>query len=283
MLRSSHAASASSSPWSSPASRCSGDDSHKQTTMRARSGSLPPATRAAGRAAPTPRPPAATDRSGPTPLTEAMAAPYWTTPDELAGAQQFALEQLAGRRTTAFEAALRRGHATTIARRASRLMIGLRAEQLGDVGQGDSTTSCSPTTTCRCSPTTSAITRRARAYFAHKPDVAPRARAGGRAPTRSSAPTPRCWSATSCATRGDWAAVAAHYAGLPEAPAARPAALRGALPPRRGDGAHRRAGGRLHRAVPQDRDRRSAVVVGDQGARAHRRARRRRARASSTR
>jgi soluble lytic murein transglycosylase len=99
---------------------CSGDDTHKQTTPHTTSVATPPAADAK----PVPPPP-----SGPQPLTEAMAAPYWTSDAEKAAAQQFALEAWQPA-LTGFEAALaaakdddRKGHI--------RLMIGLCAAQLG--------------------------------------------------------------------------------------------------------------------------------------------------------
>src|SRR6185369_6980259 len=81
---------------------CSGDDAHKQTTMpRGTPSATPPAASAApaGASPVPPAPPAATS------LTEAMAAPYWSAPDERLAAQQFALEQWPAARR-AFEALL---------------------------------------------------------------------------------------------------------------------------------------------------------------------------------
>jgi soluble lytic murein transglycosylase len=106
---------------------CSGDDSHKQTTMRARSEVTPPAAPGGGDAAIAQAPPVP---SGPTPLTEEMAAPYWTTADEIEGARQFALERW-GPAIAAFETAL--VAARDDARKARlRLMIGLAAAQAAD-------------------------------------------------------------------------------------------------------------------------------------------------------
>ena len=99
-------------------SGCSGDDSHKQPTMR-------PHVAAPADAAPADAAPAT-----PSALTEAMAAPYWTTPDEQAAAQAFALEQWPAARA-GFEAALAKaGDGERQAR--LHLMIGLCAAKLGD-------------------------------------------------------------------------------------------------------------------------------------------------------
>src|SRR5580765_7517938 len=70
---------------------CSGDDAHKQTTMRSPTTAPSPAGAAA--AADAGPHDAATAELTAVALTEAMAAPYWTTPDEVAAAQQFALER----------------------------------------------------------------------------------------------------------------------------------------------------------------------------------------------
>ncbi|HEY0190314.1 MAG TPA: hypothetical protein VGC42_04280, partial [Kofleriaceae bacterium] len=63
---------------------CSGDDAHKPTTPRPAAASTATVTAPAPKPEPLP--------SGPTALTEAMAQPYWTSPDELAAAQQLGLE-----------------------------------------------------------------------------------------------------------------------------------------------------------------------------------------------
>jgi len=103
---------------------CSGDDAHKQTTIRtsaapAADGAEP---RDAGAAPPVDAPATA--------LTEAMVAPYWTTPAELEASRQFALESWRPA-VTGFEAAL--AIATSDDRKAHlRLMIGLGAAQLAD-------------------------------------------------------------------------------------------------------------------------------------------------------
>lgn len=96
---------------------CSGDDAHKQPTMRPY---VAPADASVADAAP----------AGPTALTEAMAQPYWTSPEETAAAQAFALEQWPSARA-AFEAAL--GKTKDEDRKARlHLMIGLAAEKMGD-------------------------------------------------------------------------------------------------------------------------------------------------------
>src|SRR5215468_7322045 len=106
---------------------CSGDDAHKQSTIpRDTMLATPPAASAMpGDASPTV--PAAT------PLAEAMAAPFWSTPDERLAAQQFALEQWPAARAS-FEALLAAAPAATGDDRKARLhlMIGLCAEQLAD-------------------------------------------------------------------------------------------------------------------------------------------------------
>src|SRR5206468_11855896 len=70
--------------------------------------------------------------SAATPLTESMAAPYWSSPDERLAAQQFALEQWPAARGS-FEALLAAAPAPPEDRKARlHLMIGLAAAQLAD-------------------------------------------------------------------------------------------------------------------------------------------------------
>src|SRR5437868_4669377 len=110
---------------------CSGDDALKQSTMHpvgvAPAPSSPGPTGDGAVREPAPAAPAA----APTALTEDMAAPYWTTPDEQRAAQQFALEQWQPA-MTAFEAALAAAPAGGDQAARLHLMIGLCAEQLTD-------------------------------------------------------------------------------------------------------------------------------------------------------
>jgi soluble lytic murein transglycosylase len=95
---------------------CSGDDSHRHTKLPQAPGATPgqPAAAAAGGAG----------------LSEEMAASYWTTPDELAGAAKFAVEDY----KAAAEAFGRALAATKDEQRAARieLVLGLCFERLND-------------------------------------------------------------------------------------------------------------------------------------------------------
>lgn len=150
-------------------SACSGDDSHKQATLH------PPAELAATPApAPAPTPAmaagdAAVGDAKPAALTEAMAAPYWKTADELAGAQQFALERWQPA-MAAFEAAL--AQATDDERKAHlRLMIGLCAAQTGAWDQAMADLGFAHDHLPLLADYTG-YQAAAAAYFAHKPAVA---------------------------------------------------------------------------------------------------------------
>ena len=181
---------------------CSGDDAHKQTTMHAPSVVAPAAeARPAGAAVPA--------APGPTPLTEAMAAPYWTTADELEAARQFALE---GWRPAmaAFEAAL--AAARDDDRKAHlRLMIGLCAAEIGD---WDKATEHLVFAHDHLPLLADFIGRAAAnaAYFAHKPAVA-QAIAATVAPDSIAGYDAEMLIGDVLRDAGDWTAAFAHYEG----------------------------------------------------------------------
>jgi tetratricopeptide (TPR) repeat protein len=145
---------------------CSGDDTHRAVPTRPSATALP---------ADAPSPDAAPAESKPTALTEAMVAPYWTTPEELAAAQQFALERwqpaMAG-----FETALAAPAATTApiddGRKARlRLMIGLCAARLGQWDKAMDHLGFAHDHLPLLADYTG-YQAAAAAYFAHKPEVA---------------------------------------------------------------------------------------------------------------
>jgi len=198
---------------------CSGHDAHKQPTMHA------PLAPQAVDAAPTG--PTAPSDLAPIALTEAMAASYWTTPDELAGAQQFALEQWQPART-AFEAALAR---TTIPvdRRSQiagagglapreidrqarlRLMIGLCAAQTADWAKATEHLTFAHDHLPQLADFT-AFHAASAAYFAHQPEVA-RGLAASVTPDSIVGPDAEMLVGDVLRDAGAWPDVAAHYEG----------------------------------------------------------------------
>jgi len=187
---------------------CSGDDAHKQTTMHAPGGApvvFPPPVvgdaRPAGDAAPAaPRP---------TPLTEAMVAPYWTTPTELEAARLFALESWRPARV-AFEAAL--AAATDDDRKAHlRLMIGLCAAQGGDWDKATEHLAFAHEHLPLLADFTGFHAANA-AYAAHQPEVA-RALATAVAPDSIVGYEAEMLLGDLLRDAGDWPKVAAHYEG----------------------------------------------------------------------
>ncbi len=179
---------------------CSGDDAHKQPTMRP-----PPAAPASDAASPDAAP---TDATPPA-LTEAMAAPYWTTPDEVTAAQQFALELWQPARA-AFEAALSK---TTDADRQARLhlMIGLCAEKAGDFDKAMEHLMFAHDHLPLLADYT-AFHAASAAYFAHKPAVAQTLAATVAADSIVGYDAEMLIGDV-LRDAGDWAAVAAHYEG----------------------------------------------------------------------
>jgi len=189
---------------------CSGDDSHKKPTMHLPGSAGPGAAPAAPATAPVAAARADDPAPGdarPTPLTEAMAAPYWKTPDELLAAQHHALEHwqpaMAG-----FEAAL--AAATDDDRKAHlRLMIGLCAAAAGEwdkamahlVFAHDHLPLLADYTGYQAA---------AAAYFAHKPAVA-QPLAAAVAPDSIVGPDAEMLVGDILRDAGDWTAVAAHY------------------------------------------------------------------------
>ncbi len=190
---------------------CSGDDVLKQTTMHARNGapeaSAPPGVPGVGNA----RPAGDTAQTAPmpTPLTEAMAAPYWTTPGELEAARQFALENWQPART-AFEAALA---ATTDDDRKAhlRLMIGLCAAQTGDWVTATEHLIFAHEHLPRLADFTGFHAANA-AYAAHQPEVA-RTLAAAVAPDSIVGYEAEMLIGDLLRDAGDWSEVAAHYEG----------------------------------------------------------------------
>lgn len=141
---------------------CSGDASRKPSTTHA--GIAPAAiAEATPAAAPTPAAPKAA------PLTEAMAAPYWTTSDEKRAAEQFALASWQPA-MAAFQAAL--AAATDEARKARlHLMIGLCAAELSDWDKATEHLTFAHDHLPLLADFTGFQAARA-AYFAHKPELA---------------------------------------------------------------------------------------------------------------
>jgi len=178
---------------------CSGDDSHKQPTIRPYVAA--PADAHAVDAAPAPVTPSA--------LTEAMAAPYWTAPDEVTAAQQFALEQWQPA-LAAFEAALAK---TTDADRQARLhlMIGLCAEKTGDFDKATEQLMFAHDHLPLLADFT-AYHAASAAYFAHKPAVA-QALASTVAPDSIVGYDAEMLIGDVLRDANDWAAVATHYEG----------------------------------------------------------------------
>lgn len=183
---------------------CSGDDSHKQSTIHAPVAPLQPPTVASDAARPSDARPA---DPAPAALTEAMAAPYWTTPDERAAAEQFALERWQPARTR-FEAAL--AAATDPERKARlHLMIGLCAAEAADWTAAldhlgfahDHLPVLADYTALRAATA---------AYFAHKPVVA-HTLAAGVAPDSIAGPDAEMLLGDLLRDAGDWPQVAAHY------------------------------------------------------------------------
>jgi soluble lytic murein transglycosylase len=206
---------------------CSGDEAHKPSTLpsptrvtavplaeaqpAAASGS--PATQTAAPPG-TPGTPAAQAAGSPTvavgaPLTEAMAAPYWTTAHERTAAQHFALESWQAART-AFEAALR---ATTDEAHKPRLhlMIGLCAAELADWPNAAAHLVAAHGRLPLLADFVAFHAARA-AYFARKPDVAlPLARAV--APDSIVGADAEMLVGDLLRDAGDQAQIAAHYEG----------------------------------------------------------------------
>jgi soluble lytic murein transglycosylase len=185
---------------------CSGDDAHKQPTIHTLTAPAPvpmPVISAVADAGTT------TAAPRPTPLTEAMAAPYWTTADELEAARQFALERwrpaLAG-----FEAAL--AAAKDDDRKAHlRLMIGLCAAQLGDFRKATEHLVFAHDHLPLLADFIGGEAATA-AYFAHQPEVA-RAIAATVAPDSIAGYDAEMLIGDVLRDAGDWAVVTAHYEG----------------------------------------------------------------------
>ncbi|HEX2690169.1 MAG TPA: transglycosylase SLT domain-containing protein [Kofleriaceae bacterium] len=185
---------------------CSGDNAHKQTTIHARGMTMAgtpqaPDARTSGDAAPV-------DPKA-TPLTETMAAPYWTTPDELEAARRFALEnwQLA---RAAFETALA---ATTDEDRKAhiRLMIGLCAENTGDWDKATLHLQFAHDHLPLLADFTGYHAASA-AYFAHTPEIA-RTLAQAVAPDSIVGYDAEMLVGDVLRDAGDWSVVAGHYEG----------------------------------------------------------------------
>ncbi|MBC7975034.1 MAG: transglycosylase SLT domain-containing protein, partial [Myxococcales bacterium] len=142
-------------------------------------------------------------------LTEAMAAPYWTTPEEVTAAQQFALELWQPARA-AFEAALSK---TTDADRQARLhlMIGLCAEKAGDFDKAMEHLMFAHDHLPLLADYT-AFHAASAAYFARKPVVA-QTLAATVAPESIVGYDAEMLIGDVLRDAGDWAAVAAHYEG----------------------------------------------------------------------
>lgn len=188
---------------------CSGDDAHKQST-------LPRATAQAASprvgATPAGAGPAAPAATPATPLTEAMAAPYWASPDERLAAQQFALEQWAAARAS-FEALLAAAPAQAAEDRKARLhlMIGLCAEQLADWPKAADHLRLAQGHLPLLSDFIAYHAANA-AYFAHQPDVA-RTLAASVAPDSIVGADAEMLVGDLLRDAGNQATVAAHYAG----------------------------------------------------------------------
>jgi soluble lytic murein transglycosylase len=178
---------------------CSGDDTHKQTTVRTPAARPPPpAPRAA--AAPPADP-------GAKSLTEAMAAPYWTKANELEGAEHFALEHWP-QALTAFEDAL--ATAADDERKARiHLMIGLCAAETSDWKKAAEHLVFAHVHLPVLGDFTGYHAARA-AYFAHQPQVA-RALAQSVAPDSIVGADAEMLVGDLLRDAGDWAGAAAHY------------------------------------------------------------------------
>lgn len=182
---------------------CSGDDSHKQTTMHA------PAVMPAPLPVAAPSPPGAAAPAGPTALTEAMAAPYWTTADELEAARQYAVESWRPA-MAAFERALAKAHDDD--RKAHlRLMIGLCAAELGDWDTATEHLVFAHDHLPLLADFTGWAAAKA-AYFAHEPAVA-QAIAATVAPDSIAGPDAEMLVGDVLRDAGDWAAAFARYQG----------------------------------------------------------------------
>jgi soluble lytic murein transglycosylase len=189
---------------------CSGDDAHKQRTLPRGTAPAPApeVTASAGAADPGPAAPTAAPA---TPLTEAMAAPYWASPDERLAAQQVALEQWPAARTS-FEALLAAAPAPAGDRMARlHLMIGLCAEQVADWPQALDHLRLAHDHLPLLSDFT-AYHAASAAYFAHQPDVA-RALAASVTADSIVGADAEMLVGDLLRDAGDPAAVAAHYAG----------------------------------------------------------------------
>jgi soluble lytic murein transglycosylase len=187
---------------------CSGDDAHKQTTMHPRGVPSAPSVPVA-KADPVADATAPPAEPRPTALTEAMAAPYWTTADELEAAKQFALERWQPARV-AFEAAL--AAAQDDDRKAHlRLMIGLCAAQTGDWTKA---TEHLVFAHDHLPLLADFIGREAAtaAYYAHQPEVA-KAIAATVAPDSIAGYDAEMLVGDVLRDAGDWAVVATHYEG----------------------------------------------------------------------
>jgi soluble lytic murein transglycosylase len=150
---------------------CSGNDAHKPTTMPVPTRGLPAIDGATAAAAPV-VPAATSSPVGPpaaVPLTEAMVASHWTTAEERAGAQQFALENWPAARA-AFQKAL--ASAGDVAHKARlHLMIGLCAAETADWVKATEHLVYAHHNLPLLSDFIAFHAARA-AYFAHQPDVA---------------------------------------------------------------------------------------------------------------
>jgi len=191
---------------------CSGDDAHKQSTMRPRAAQPPEAVGVPGAGDAALHTPAAA--AAPTALTEDMVAPYWTTAGERLAAQQFGLEQwqLA---MAAFEAALAAapagpaGGADDGQRARLHLMIGLCAEQLADWPRATEHLSYARDHLPLLADYIGYHAASA-AYFAHQLDVA-RTLAQAIAPDSIVGPDAEMLVGDVLRDAGNWAQVAAHY------------------------------------------------------------------------
>ena len=178
---------------------CSGDDTHKPTTPRPTAGAAAPVTPKPEESAP----------SSPSALTEAMAAPYWTTPDELAAAQQFALEAWQPAET-GFEAVLAK--TTDDDRKAHvRLMIGLCAAQLQQWDKAFEHLNFAHDHLPLLADFTAYHAANA-AYFAHKPELA-KPLAQGASPESIVGYDAEMLVGDILRDASDWEAAAAHYEG----------------------------------------------------------------------
>jgi len=140
-----------------------------------------------------------------------MAAPYWTLPIERTAAQQFALEQWAAARAS-FQAVLDAAPSVGGERKGRlHLMIGLAAEQLADWPKAADDLRIALDHLPLLSDFIAYHAATA-AYFAHQPDVA-RTLAASVAPDSIVGADAEMLVGDLLRDAGDWAAVAAHYAG----------------------------------------------------------------------